>query len=465
MMMQRADDTIVAASSPPGRSLRGMVRLCGPDTEAVLGKLIELREGDDVERWPDRRLSPCRVRLQKHALPALAVLMRRPATATGLDMGELQCAGHPAVLEQLIHRAVALGARPAEAGEFTYRAFVAGKLDLTQAEGVAATIAATSDSQLQAAALLRRGELGSMSQQLVDALASQIALVEAGIDFVDQDDVTLIGAAALSHEVARIAGRLDHVLSHSRSWGALEALPRVVLAGRPSVGKSTLFNALLGRQRAVMAAMPGTTRDVLAEPLALPQCRGAAASGSIEVMLVDMAGLDEPAGALDRQMQAAAQQAMTQADVVLHLFERQDDAAGLLVAAPASAAVIRVRTKVDLNHAAATDCDVAVSGVTGVGLDELRRRIVAAVGERGVSVSGDMLALQPRHAAALQHARQALAECQAMLKQQVDADALVDAELIGAVLRSAMDELAALGGQMTPDDILGRVFSTFCIGK
>jgi tRNA modification GTPase len=450
--MRPASDTIVAVSSAPGRSLRGLVRVSGPRTLVIINRLLT---GDPP---PPRRLVACRVRLDENlSCPALLALFAGPASYTGDDLAEIQLPGNPALLDRVVRRFVELGARLAEPGEFTFRAFLAGKLDLTQVEGVAATIAATSDGQLEAAAMLRDGRLGNLARQLADRLADDLALVEAGIDFTDQEDVVPIAPDALWQHVQALRHQLDHLLSHSRSWGALEALPRVVLVGQPSTGKSTLFNALLARRRAVVSSTPGTTRDVLVEPLMLRQSGGQ----SVEVMLVDIAGLDTPRGALDHAAQDAARRAIRQADLVLTISDDN---------APAEVHhdhVLHVRSKADLigEPGQVSGFDVMVSAATGQGLDELRHQIAARLGNRGVSVTGQMLALQPRHETALRSAAGPLAHAAALLDPQRHSRAIEQVELVAGALRAALDDLAALAGRLTPDDVLGRIFATFCIGK
>ena len=210
MTMSAATDTIVAVSSPPGRSIRGLVRVSGPQTRDILTRLCNPKPGLESSKgrglfsdiFPPRTLTACTLHLPPTVapLPAIATFVPGPRTYTGQDMAEIQCPGNPALLDRIVHAAICGGAedtRLAEPGEFTFRAFLAGKLDLTQAEGVAATIAAASDVQLHAAAaMLRRGKLGSFASTLVDQLANQLALTEAGIDFVDQDDVVPISPAA-----------------------------------------------------------------------------------------------------------------------------------------------------------------------------------------------------------------------------------------------------------------------------
>lgn len=455
--MSHAADPIVAVSSPPGRSLRGIVRISGGDLAPLVRALL-------TPAPPDRTLAAARLRLADEpgapALPVLAAFAPGPRSFTAEDVLEIQAPGNPALLERIVQRVLAvlrhaLGhGRLAEPGEFTQRAFAAGRIDLTRAEGIAATIAAVSDAQLRAAAMLRTGRLGRWAEGLVDRLAQVLALVEAGIDFVDQDDVVPITPAALDASLAELGDELDRLTRDSRSWSSLEALPWVVLVGEPNVGKSTLFNALLGRQRAVTSDIAGTTRDVLTEPLRL---------GDAEVMLVDVAGLDAAEAALDRAMQAAARDAIDRAELLLLLSAGE----GFPPPPRADVPILRLRTKADLAPPAAppSEADLAVSTVTGAGLDRLRERIGRIVGDRAVTVGGQMLALQPRHRDELQAAGAALGEARHMLADQREATALTDMELIAERLRTALDHLAALGGAMTPDDVLGKVFSTFCIGK
>ena len=329
-------DTIVAASSPPGRSLRGLVRVSGSDAPGTI-------EAMGLEWSEPYRLRQQRLPLDDNLdMPVLLAVFHAPRSYTGQDMAEIQLPGNPALLERVIHRVVEGGARLAEPGEFTCRAFLAGKMDLPQAEGVAATVAAASDSQLNAARLLRQGRLGSFAAELVNDLGDLLALVESGIDFTDQEDVVPIAPGELADRLGRVDRKLADLLSHSRSWGAIEALPRVVLAGGTGAGKSTLFNALLGRRRAVTSSMPGTTRDIIEEPLLLRD----AAGRDVEVMLVDIAGLDTPASALDRQIQTQARSALERADLVLHVDDTGKFATEL---APhrAGLPVIRVHTKSD----------------------------------------------------------------------------------------------------------------------
>lgn len=443
--MHVSSDTFVAVSSAPGQSLRGLIRLSGPDSWAMAQAM-----GAAIDK--PRRLTPTIIRYDARRLPCLVLAFRGPASYTGQDLVEVQVPGNPALLDQLVYQFVQQGARLADPGEFTFTAYLAGKLDLTQAEGIAATIHATSQAQLQAASLLRQGNLGSFSHSLVQALATALALVEAGIDFTDQEDVVAITPAQLHQRLFEIHTQLSDLVSNARSWGALEALPRVVLVGPPSAGKSTLFNVLLGTQRAVTHEQAGTTRDILAEPLILQRSDGS----RVEVMLMDIAGLEDAASRLDSDIQQAARQCIEQADLIIALDTTMT-----------GNNVIQVQPKMDKPnvHQPKEPRILPISATTGMGIDQLKRAILAKLGDRGVSIQAEKLALQPRHEIALKRAISAMVDTLVQVTPQREQHALDDLELIAGTLRYALDELASLGGEMTPDEIIGRVFATFCVGK
>lgn len=431
------------------------MRISGPATRRVLASLLRV--------VPDTLRTASPVRLRSPDLPAILLRFAAPFSYTGEDAAELQVPGNAALLDRLLHRAIQTDpdTRLAEPGEFTFRAYTAGKLDLTQAEGVAATIHATSDSQLRAATLLREGQLGRSANRLVDALGNLLALVEAGIDFTDQEDVVPIPSGELGKHLETLHTELLAVLQNSRPWGAIDALPRVVLFGPPSAGKSTLFNALLGRERAVIDPTPGTTRDVIEEPLRLADPAGR----EVECMLVDIAGLDaDAADLLDRHAQQAAQAAINRADLILQVQE--------FPTAPRFEAFegkpsIKIITKLDQAPAAPLPEGIHafISSKTGAGLTSLRELIVKRLGATAVSVSADMLVLQPRHEAGLNTAALHLSSARAILDAHADPHTLPDIELLADAMRAALDALAGLGGRLTPDEVIGRVFAIFCVGK
>lgn len=523
------DAIILAVASPPGQGARGIVRLSGVGSFGLLALLA----ADEI---PARRgVYRTRLRLPGGApalLPCLALCFPAPASYTGEDIVELLLPGNPALLERVIDAFLAasrmhpgLDVRRAGPGEYSARAFLNGRLSLAQAEGVAAAIAARSDAELQAAALLARGEAGEFARQIADQLAEALALVEAGIDFTDQEDVVIIAPADLLVRLTDVARTLRARLDRAVGVESLQAIPWVVLAGAPNAGKSTLFNALLGRNRAVVSAVAGTTRDVLTEPLVVshppsavshqfsalrgqptdmipppitdhPLSPAASVPGSpsaAEVMLVDAAGLDD-AGVnfLDDAMRQAASDALRRAELILLCVPYGDSLPESIARSridPADPRVLVVRTKADVasqespdsrhqpsagsrhlhpgHRDAMTDGQqpVTVCALTGLGLDDLRAAIAGCLAGRAVALAADALALQPRHESGLRAALASVEEAAAMVEAQAPRRVLVAPELIAAGLRSALDELAEVAGDVTPDDVLGRIFGRFCIGK
>lgn len=410
-----------------------------------------------------RGISARRLRLDSVELAVLVLTFASPQSYTSEHAAELLLPGNPALLQRVSAAIVTtaagleLNVRCAEPGEFTARAFFNGRLSLNQAEGVAATIAAQSDAELQAAAMLREDTIGRLASALSDDLARALAMLEAGIDFTDAQDVVGITAEALRAAITSIRDQIRGHLERAGGAGRRNAIPRVVLIGRPNAGKSTLFNALLGRQRAIVSEVAGTTRDVLIEPLYIQTPHGDA-----EVLLLDVAGVEHDASSMISQhMQQVAAEARAGADLLLQCVPVGEEPAG----APAHNELL-VRTKVDATDAP-LDPDagaVAVSAVTGAGLDALRRRIAKRLADRAASITADAVALLPRHEAALREADAALAEAMGTLSHSDDR-IVADPELVAVVLRVALDRLGLLAGRVTPDDVLGRIFAEFCIGK
>ncbi|MGB4257335.1 MAG: GTPase, partial [Phycisphaerae bacterium] len=282
-MFDRVDDTIVAISSPPGISARGIVRLSGPEAVSLAAQVFEHATGPGLHATPGHRRLMGRARIDADAsVPAEAYVFRAPASYTRQDIVELHLPGSPPVLAMVFEELTAAGARPAEPGEFTARAYFAGALDLTEVEGVAALIHARNDSQLRASEALLHGRLSQRSSALREELTDLLALLEAEIDFVEES----IEFTTSGHAIAildKVAGELDALLRDAPAIERLEVLPRILLVGRPNAGKSTLFNRLSGLDRAIASATAGTTRDVLTAPMKVP---------GGEVMLLDSAGVE-----------------------------------------------------------------------------------------------------------------------------------------------------------------------------
>jgi len=442
-------DTIAAIASPPGRAHRAVVRLSGPGALEVLRRVLvhaPLEAGTHAVRLRFGRAAGARTTLE---LPALCLLARAPRSYTAQDSAELLVPGNPRLAERTLDALLDAGARRATPGEFSARAHLAGRLSLAQAEGIARMIAAERDDELAAARELLSGEAGARHASMADRLAELLALVEAGIDFTDQEDVLAISPADLDAGLARLERELGEALG-SDDEAARDADPVAVLAGPPNAGKSTLFNALLGRTRSVVSDRAGTTRDAIAEPLDLSDQH----PGMASVTLVDLAGLGDAADAADAEAQRLARERVARADVVIAC-----DPAGRfaepLDLVPPNAISIRVRTKADRSVAFAggDPASTPVCALDGSGLASLRRAIAdAALGVR----SGGSSAVVPRHRRSMARARKAIADARA---------AAHEPELAAGAMRTALDALGELTGRVSPDDVIGRVFSTFCVGK
>ena len=459
----RTGDTIIAIASPPGRAPVGIVRLSGPATFPALCTILAdnrvLARGAHAVRL---RLPG---RLTDHvAFDARVIVAPAPRSYTREDTAELLLPGHPELLRRLVDRLAAHeGVRLAGPGEFTARAVLVGRMTPEQAEGVQALIAARGDAERRAARRLLSGETGDRYRALAEECAAVLALVEAGIDFTEEEDVVAIAPDELVRRIGVMLRTIEGELGASREAPAVEE-PVIVLVGPPNAGKSTLFNALLGRARAVVSDVPGTTRDALEERLALREHASRVGRHATAVRLVDLAGLDAALASrteLDHLAQQAAQRAIDRADAMLWCDPAgRFDAATRGVTLDARTPVLRVRTKGDL-PADARDEALAVCALDGWNVDALRRAIADVaddVARRGTGGAGESL-VTPRHRVALAAAAEHLAAAREAARA-AGAD-----ELTAGALRAALDELGAIAGRVHPDDIIGRIFATFCIGK
>ena len=466
-----ARDTIVATASPPGRGVRALVRLSGPGARAAAERVLGA--------VPARRgVTRGRARIATgdgacSSVPVLAMWMESGASFTGEDSLEVSCVGAPAVVEcvatALIDgaRAGGFGARLARAGEFAFRAHLAGRISVDEAEAIAARIAATSDAEIAASDEIAHGVFGARAAELLARTAEALALVEAGIDFTDQDDVVAIAADELARRAGAIAAACESLRGGQQSARA-NAVALVVLAGAPNAGKSTLFNALLGRARSVASDLAGTTRDAIVERIAL--------GAGLEVDLADLAGLDgvDGAGPIERAMQRRAQEMLAAADIVV----RCTPPGGARVELATAADLIDVATMADLAPVAdelaglsststsISRSNLSVSARTGTGIEPLRIAIAARIRRDRALRRARLATILPRHDAAFAAAHAALTETASHASASASRGRrLDDVELVASLLRAALDALGEVAGPMHPDDVLGLVFSRFCIGK
>ena len=445
-MPQALTDTICAISTPPGQATRGLIRLSGAQTDTVL-KQVLVAVPKDV-----RTLVAARLARPLPEIPCLVTRFAAPHSFTGQDSAELLLPGHPVLLERVLAQMTrdTLLCRRSEPGEFTWRAFRSGKLTLEQVEGLAATLQATTEQELLAAAELRHGTLSKRTAKLADQLAMLLALTEAGVDFSEEEDVVPIDARELRQQIQHAQEALHDLLNLGRTAARTCGRPRVLLLGPPSSGKSTLVNALTGQVRVLTDAAPGTTRDLIEVPHTLRSPDAAQ-----DILLVDSAGLAEQAVShLDAHAQELVRRAIDTADLIVQL----GDIPHLL---PASR-VLQVHTKSDLTPA--PDGQMAICAPKGEGLDALQAAIAERLAQSSGTTGATTLTLLPRHLEALQACDDTLADLAATLAQLGD-QGLDDAELVASQLRTALDTLAPLVGHITPDEVIGKVFSSFCVGK
>jgi tRNA modification GTPase len=429
-----------------GVAARMIVRTSGAEAIALarhLGVPVDGESGAAIR---------CNLTFSKLSCPAWVYLFRAPGSYTGEDLVEFHLPGSPVLAKMLLAELLHAGARTAEPGEFTARAYFNGRIDLTGAEAVAAIIGAGSEQELAAARRLMAGELARRLAPAIDLITRTLALVEAGIDF-SEEDISFLAADEIAAQVHGADDSLARLLTESARFERLAHEPRVVLVGRPNSGKSTLLNALAGRARAIVSPVAGTTRDALSAEMVLP--RGI-------VQLIDIAGIEESAAQqsegpeIDRQMQRHALQTIEEADAVVLVEEIAETRPRLrLTRQPA----MIIRTKLDLVTGAAPEPqggEALISAVTGAGMDHLKQQLDAIC--FGESSSGATLALNVRHVQAIADARAALQRIAQPLKA-------ARSELIALELREALDALGGVLGRVTPDDVLGRIFSGFCIGK
>ncbi len=442
-VQQPLSDTIVARCTPPGRSLRAMIRLSGPATPEICARTL----GDELE---PRQATATSLKLGAASLPILAVRYQAPASYTGEDALEIQLPANPLLLERVLSDFIAQGARPAEPGEFSARAYLNAKLTLAQAEGVGAMIAARTESQLKAARQLLAGQAGAAFADWADRTAHLLALVEAGIDFTDQEDVVAVPPATLAASLDEISNEITSQLA--RSTGTTpRTQPLVAIVGKPNAGKSSLFNAMLGHTRAVASDQQGTTRDAIIEPLNL------SAQGGPEILLADLPGLDALSDSpADAAAQRAANETIASADLIIHCdpHARFDE-----LAIPDDRPTIRVRTKADLPG---PTTGLGVCALDGWNLAALNAAITDALD----SVHETESDLIPRHRRVLESALANLRSARDLVgATPYCPTALAYPELIAGELRLSLDSLGELCGRITPDDVIGRVFTSFCVGK
>lgn len=448
-------DTIAALSSPSGTGAVALLRVSGPGAPAVAAQVF--RSSRRAGGFPPRLalLGTITDEGGQRIDDVLLTYFPGPASYSGEDTIEISCHGGVLVTRRVLERLFQAGARAAGPGEFTQRAFLNGKLDLTQAEAVMDVISAQTDRALRAAHRQLDGALGRTILSLREELIGLVAHVEAWIDF-PEEDIDPDTGQAMQERMAALSRRLDALLATADQGRLLREGVRTVLAGEPNVGKSSLLNRLLGFDRAIVSAQPGTTRDTIEEVINLK---------GFPLRLIDTAGLrPDTADVIEQAGMTRTEAQLNQADLILEIVDASlPPATRLSLPDTTNTRHLLILHKSDLpQHPAWADLPgpgVAVSSQTGAGLDQLTNRILELITSGGNHLEQAELAVNARHSACLETARKALLAAQ-------DAFACgTSMEYVALDLRLAMEAMGEIVGRVDVEDILGAIFSQFCIGK
>jgi tRNA modification GTPase len=447
------DDTVVAIATPPGRGGLGVVRISGPGAVEVASRIL----GRDQPLAP-RHATLTRLRASRATEPpavgdhVVATFFPAPHSYTGQDVVELSAHGSPVVLEHIVHTAQARGARLARPGEFTLRAFVSGKIDLVQAEAVGDLIAAVTPLQAKLAFEQLDGSLTRRISALHDTLFDLIARLEASLDF-PEEGYHFVGSGEVAVRVTGLVAEIDRLVGEGRRGRTIREGATVVIAGRPNVGKSRLFNALLGHDRAIVTDVPGTTRDLVTERLEVE---------GLAITLVDTAGFHDTGDPVEREGVLRGTRSRAVADLTLVVLDSTqpigpDDRRLLDETAGRPRVVVASKCDLPRHHDLDREHE-PVSALTGEGLSRLR---VAIARELGTLAPADAPAVSNlRQLSLLERAREQLDAVRVLMANDAPPE-----EFLLSHLQAASGLFEDVVGARTSDDVLEHIFSTFCIGK
>lgn len=446
--MQPRPDTIAAIATAPGRGGIGVVRVSGHELAALAKALLGAAP---IARHAT--LAPF-LDAQGQAMDqGIALFFAAPHSYTGEDVLELQGHGGTAVLQLVLQRCLELGARLAHPGEFTQRAFLNDKLDLAQAESVADLIEATTSQAARSAMRSLQGEFSQAIHALVDGLIRLRMLIEALLDF-PEEEVAMTDITQRDAQLRTLNSELSRVLDLAQQGSLLREGAHIVLVGQPNVGKSSLLNCLSGEEVALVSEIPGTTRDVISQAIQI---------GGVPLHILDTAGVRESQDVVEQMGVERTRRTLKKADAILVLLDASRSMSSadrkILDELPLNIPRLHIFNKVDLLDQPARleeqdgECHIYLSARTGAGLDLLRDKLLALIGwhqEAGVFMARE------RHVRTLRAARDHLLRAAEVMQQ---------AELFAEELRLAQEQLSSITGEFTADDLLGEIFSRFCIGK
>ena len=446
-------DIIAAIATPPGRGGVGVVRVSGKDLQQIIQEILGL--------FPKSRYASLSNFKDENGLiidQGIAVFYPSPHSYTGEDVLELQGHGGPAIMDMLLSRCLSLGARLAQPGEFTLRAFLNNKLDLAQAESVADIIDASTGEAVRCAMRSLQGEFSAAIHKLTQTIIDLRMLIEATLDF-PEEETSFLRHPDIYCRLENIKSELGGIISAARQGSLLREGIQVVLVGQPNVGKSSLMNKLAKEEVAIVTTTPGTTRDAIRETIQID---------GVPIHLIDTAGLRETDDEVEKIGIARAWAAIEKGGLVLLLTDCRygltSEDQGILDKLPVGVPLIHINNKIDLlkEFPCAPDKKdkIYLSAKTGAGIEQLRQRLLEIVGWKSGSSTGEGLFMaRRRHLKALSDTNKHLEDACKITKQEIRA------ELLAEELRLAQLTLSSITGEFSADDLLGEIFSRFCIGK
>lgn len=453
------DDTIVALSTPAGVGAIGVIRLSGPQAIEITEKLfpaLKLQQANSHTIHFGLAMDGTEV-----VDEAVVSLFKAPKSYTCQDVVEVSCHGSPYILQRILQLLIKHGARPAKPGEFTMRAFLNGRFDLSQAEAVSDLIASESEAAHHIAMNQMRGGFSGELKHLRQKLMDFASLLELELDF-SEEDVEFANKAQLVNLLTEMQGKIEKLSESFRLGNVLKNGVSTVIAGRPNAGKSTLLNSLLNEERAIVSDIPGTTRDTIEEVISIK---------GIAFRLTDTAGIRNAADIIEREGVERTMQKIKQASLVVYLFDAQEmsladveaDLKKLGTSNPIIVVANKTEAKADIKIEAKVKFGniknlVCISAKNNIGIEELKERLYTEA-LQGATMQESVVLTNSRHYEALQQTLQNIGNAKRGIENKLSG------ELIASDIRSALSHLGEITGEVTTDDLLGNIFSRFCIGK
>jgi tRNA modification GTPase len=457
--IHRPDDTIIALSTPTGMGAIGVIRLSGPEAVSITEKVFE---GAELSAVPSHTLHFGLIKDGNELIDEVVIgLFKAPKSFTRQDVVEISCHGSPFVIQKIMQLLIKQGARPAQPGEFTMRAFLNGRFDLSQAEAISDLISAESEGAHHIAINQMRGGFSGELKVLRETLMNFASLIELELDF-SEEDVEFANRKQLLELIAVLKKRIEKLCESFRLGNVLKNGVSTVIAGRPNAGKSTLLNTLLNEERAIVSEIPGTTRDTIEETLII---------NGITFRLTDTAGIRNTVDIIEKQGVERTMQKIQEAAIIIYLFDADefflDEAIEdlLELTKDKNVTVLPVANKIDIEK----DMDYMrkfseigglsfISAKKGTGIDALKK-LLYETALAGANIHENVILSNARHYEAL------LATLQCLNDAKIAIDKKLSGELVASDIRLALNHLGEITGEVTTDDLLGNIFGKFCIGK